>query len=97
MPTLNKSIFGILYFGDIYQNQPPFFGLEDHHFQQLARLAPNYGLQVIVFAALGTDLKAKKIRGLNLYSHQQWVLTEVPLTQVIYVRAIFLCPIMKTT
>lgn len=92
MPTLNKSIFGILYFGDIYQNQPPFFGLEDHHFQQLARLAPNYGLQVIVFAALGTDLTAKKIRGFYLSSQQQWVLTEVPLPQVIYVRGISSAP-----
>jgi hypothetical protein len=79
---------GILYFGNIYTDQPPFFGLEDHHFQQLARIAPNYGLNVLVFSAQGTDLHKKKILGYRLDSLQQWELTESNLPRVIYVRGI---------
>ncbi|GEM_PF-5231525 len=93
MSTPDESIFGILYYGDIYQSQPPFFGLEDHHFQQLARLAPNYGLRVIVFAAIGTDLAARKIKGFHLSPRQQWVLTEAALPNVIYIRGISSNPV----
>jgi len=79
---------GILYFGNIYTGQPPFFGLEDHHFQQLARIAPNYGFRVLVFSAQGTDLHKQRIHGYYLDSQQQWQLTESTLPLVIYVRGI---------
>lgn len=92
MTVPRNHILGIFYFGNIYEYNPPFFGLEDHHFQQLARLAPNYGLTIAVFTSQGVDLDHKKISGYRLNSLQQWELSESYLPQVIYVRGISSVP-----
>ena len=92
MTVPGDFVLGIFYFGNIYESQPPFFGLEDHHFQQLSRLAPNYGLKIIVFSAQGTDLESRIVLGYRLNSLQQWELTESGLPDVIYVRGISSVP-----
>lgn len=88
MDTNNIPTLGIFYNGQAVSDKTPNFGLEGHHFQQLARLAPNYGLKVIVFMPHRVDLENRLIQGYTLNRCQEWVFETFPFPNVLYVRGV---------